>query len=516
MPTQRLPERLTPLAAAEGRIALYGDIHNHCNISYGRGPLDAALARARAQLDFVSVTGHAYWPDMPVDDPRVADIVDFHVKGFARLERLWLGHFDTLKAFDSPGTFTVFPGYEMHSSAHGDHTIVLKSLDRHDMPRGDSPAELLAALRATYGADAFAFPHHIAYRTGARGINWDTFEPDLSPIVELISMHGSSESSLGQRPFLHSMGPGHGRNTVDAGWSMGHVFGLIGNTDHHSGYPGSYGHGRGVVYATGSGRDAIWDAIHARHTGALTGDNIHLFSRLNGTLPGDILSPCASARLEIEAVGGSFIDRIDVVKNGRLIDRVTPAITPAPVDTGSGGLETLLVVEFGWGRRGAAHDWTGRLSVENGEVLAVEPRLRGPEVVSPQEGGETAPRADRVTRDGNAIGFDIRATGNPNNFTTSTQSIAARVRLEADASVRLDLPEGRFAFDADTLRRGAVSANLGAIDSPAFRIHPLPGPDDWQWAGSRDIGPLSAGDWVALRLHQANGQSAWSTAHFCR
>src|SRR5689334_9646173 len=87
MSERRLPERLSPLASRMGLRPFYGDLHNHCDISYGHGSLRQALARARRQLDFVSVTGHAYWPDMPVDDPSVAHIVDFHVKGFAKLER---------------------------------------------------------------------------------------------------------------------------------------------------------------------------------------------------------------------------------------------------------------------------------------------------------------------------------------------------------------------------------------------------------------------------------------------
>ena len=76
MPTEKLPEHLTPLASAFGFKAYLGDIHNHCNISYGHGSLQNALENAARQLDFVSVTGHAYWPDMPVDDQSVAHIVE--------------------------------------------------------------------------------------------------------------------------------------------------------------------------------------------------------------------------------------------------------------------------------------------------------------------------------------------------------------------------------------------------------------------------------------------------------
>ena len=38
-------------------------------------------------------------------------------------------------------------------------------------------------------------PHHIGYRQGYRGINWAAFTPEFSPLVEIMSMHGASESA---------------------------------------------------------------------------------------------------------------------------------------------------------------------------------------------------------------------------------------------------------------------------------------------------------------------------------
>ena len=361
-----------------------------------------------------------------------------------------------------------------------------------------------------------AFPHHIGYRTGARGVNWDSFREALSPVVELVSMHGCAETSLTDRPFLHSMGPCEGANTIHSGWSLGLIFGVIGNTDHHSGHPGSYGHGRGAVYATANDRNAIWDAIRERRTNALTGDNVHLFARLGDTCQGGIVTPRRAAVLEVEAVGGSFIDCIDVLRNGRVTHRVTPAITPAPVDAGDGRCETIVVLELGWGARGTHHDWRGRLRVRGGELLAVEPRLRGPEVVSPLEGEGADPFENAVERQDDAVDFAVRARANPNNATPAMQAIAARVTLGPEAEIVVETDGRTVAVPAERLFRGAVTANLGPIDSPAFRLHPLPRPEDWQWQGRIELGDLAAGDWVALRLRQSNRQWAWSSAFFMR
>jgi hypothetical protein len=515
MPTQALPERLTPLASRLGYRSHYGDIHNHCGLSYGHGRLEDALSRARRQLDFVSVTGHAYWPDMPMDDPRVAHIVDFHVKGFARLQRLWPAHFDVLARYARPGSFTVFPGYEIHSCEHGDYTIVFRDLDQRELFKVDSPAELRAVLEQHYPGRALAFPHHIGYRRGARGINWDSFDEALSPVLEMISMHGCSEASLGDRPFLHSMGPSDGNSTMRHGLGLGHTFGVLGNTDHHSAYPGSYGHGRSAVYAAENTPTALWEALLARRTNALTGDCIHLFATIGDAPQGSIVPPMKRPAMQIEAIGGSFIDFIDIIRNEHIVARVTPDLSPNPVDS-SDRFETLFSVELGWGARGRHFDWEGSVEVKGGRIISIEPRFRGPEIVSPLEGADEAAAEEEIDVEGDRIRFRVRSHANPNNVTPATQAFAARMELSPEAEFLADFNGKRVTVTAERLRQGALSGNLGPIDSPAYRFHPLPAPEQWQWRGCVELDDLTAGDRLYLRLRQSNGQWAWTGPFFCR
>ena len=514
---ERLPQRLSPLASRLGFRAYYGDIHNHCDLSYGHGRFEDALIRARRQLDFVSVTLHAFWPDMPVDDPRVAHIVDFHVKGFAKLEKTWPDHFRQIEAFDDPGSFTVFPGYEIHSFAHGDYTIVYRDLDQRQLIEADTPGCLHQRLQSAYGSRAIAFPHHIGYRLGARGINWGSFNEDLSPILEIVSMHGCSETSMMDRPFLHSMGPSDGHSTARHGLDQGYIFGFLGNTDHHSAYPGSYGHGRSAVYAAENDRTALWDAVGQRRTNALTGDNTHLFTAIGDTAQGGTVSSSSNAKLDIEAVGGSFIDFIDVIRSGRIVSRVTPDLhqSPIAVDT-DGMIETIFVIELGWGARGTVHDWKGSISLSGGEILAVEPRLRGAEIVSPLEGSDLARDRDSVELDGNVIDFEIQSSANPNNSTVATQAIAARVRISPDSTFHAVFNGKAVDVSASRLLESALSGNLGPIDSPAYRFHPLPLPHQWQWRGHVDLNDLKSGEWLYVRMRQSNGQWSWASPIFCR
>jgi hypothetical protein len=505
---------LCPRATSLGLQAFYGDIHNHSDLSYGHGSFPEALKKAALQLDFVSVTGHADWPDMPVDDPTVAHIVDFHVKGFARLRAAWPGHYDTLRAADRPGQFTVFPGYEIHSGAHGDYTIVLADLDDGPLELADDPAALKSALDARYGDRAFAFPHHIGYRTGARGINWGSFDPDLSPFVEMNSMHGCAESSEGERGYLHSMGPVDGHSTMEYGLAQGHVFGVVGNTDHHSGFPGSYGHGRMAVFAESHDRDGFWQAMRGRRTNALTGDRIHLLAEIGGAVQGSVISPRDEADLSIEAVAGGVIDHIDVIRNGRLWHRISPAITPSPIDPDSD--ETLIHLELGWGARGSNHDWDVALWLEDGTIEAVEPRFRGPEIVSPLEGEDSGHPLPRISVEDDVVTMSVTAEANPNNTTPTTQGMLVRARLREDARIHARLSGQDITIPAMRLYEGAKSGNLGPIDSPAWRFHQLPRPAEWQWQGVVPLGAITYGETIYLRLRQNSGQMAWTSPIFVR
>lgn len=510
-----LPKRLRPLAARLGLTPYYGDIHNHSDLSYGHGSFPDALTKAALQLDFVSVTGHAAWPDMPVDDPSVAHIVDFHVKGFAKLRAAWPGHYDVLRRAEAPGRFAVFPGYEIHSNAHGDYTIVLADLDGGPLALGDDPARLKQALTARYGTRALAFPHHIGYRKGARGINWASFDPALSPFVEMFSMHGCAESSETDRPYLHSMGPVDGQSTMAHGLAEGHVFGIVGNTDHHSGFPGSYGHGRMALLAPAHDRDAFWHAMRARHTMALTGDRIHLLAEIDGAVQGDTIAPRAEARLAIEAVAGGAIDVIDVIRNGALWRRITPALDPAPVDPDAPN-ETLIHLDLGWGARGTAHVWDGQITIDGGTIEAVEPRFRGPEIVSPLEGEDSGFAIPTLAADPEGVRFSVTAEANPNNTTATMQGVMLRARLDPGATLRATLSDQQIAIPSERLFAGAKSGNLGPIDSPAWRFHQLPRAQDWQWAGAVALGPLDHGETLYLRLRQRSGQMAWTSPIFVR
>ena len=87
----------------------FGDLHNHCNISYGFGDLRNALEAAKGHLDFCAVTGHAHWPDIYKRNKDTGFIIDYHRDGFGKLSKNWDKVTGEIAKANMPGDFVTFP-----------------------------------------------------------------------------------------------------------------------------------------------------------------------------------------------------------------------------------------------------------------------------------------------------------------------------------------------------------------------------------------------------------------------
>ena len=154
----------------ENLHAFFGDLHNHCDISYGHGSIEDAFQNAEERLDFCSVTGHAFWPDMPEPNERNRDVVAYHTEGFDRLREQWDHVQNVTRARNDEGRFVTFLSFEMHSYAYGDYTIVYRD-DEGDILYCDGLPALRSRLRELKenGVCAIAIPHHIGYLRGRAG-----------------------------------------------------------------------------------------------------------------------------------------------------------------------------------------------------------------------------------------------------------------------------------------------------------------------------------------------------------
>lgn len=482
----------------------YGDLHNHCDLSYGHGSLTDALHNARLQLDFASVTVHAAWHDIPTDDPALGYLIDYHREGFASAQAQWADYLAAIEERNAAGRFVTFPSFEWHSREFGDYCVYYPNTQQ--APLFDAPdlPTLREHLRAL-DAPALLIPHHIGYKQGSRGINWLAFEPELSPVAEIFSFHGSSESSEGPYPYLHSMGPRHEHSSAQYGWAAEHIFGVIGSTDHHNAVPGSYGYGRLGVWAQSLTRAAIWDALQNRRTYALTGDRIQLEFVLNGMPMGAVCPPNRDRRIAVAVNGGDSIDYIDVLHNNRVIHRenVLPANTNA---------NTFKVyVEMGWSERTKPFDWDVILDIDGGQLQGVEPRLRGPRptVVPPDN---TFAYTQLAYAGDNRVHLQTRTYPNPSLHTAATEGLALEITGTNETTLLATINGEQQHIALGELRSGARTFYTGGFVSPAIAFHRAVPLSEYTHHFTFDHHhQTSQRDWYYVRLRQRNNQWAWSS-----
>lgn len=495
---------------------LFGDIHNHCGISYAHGSLEDALNNARERLDFVSITGHAHWPDMPEPNERIQYIIDFHNEGFAKLKQGWPQMMETLREFNEEERFVIFPGFEVHFCATGDRNMLYQDL-AGEIVYPDHLEDLHDQLRQLreQGIDTIAQPHHLGYRKGTRGIDWSSFSDEFAPFVEMLSMHGCSESNEHIKPFLHSMGPSDWESTIHYGLRQGHVFGFSGGTDHHSAHPGSYGHGMTGLWADSGKRDDIWKAFYHRRMFALTGDRMNLQFTVNGSPMGAVTNNTRTREIKFVVEGGGPIDCVDILRNGELLKRFSQYEMNAETDSST--IHSKVHLELGWGARHKSCHWNAELGVTDSEAIAFEPRFRGREVVSPVEADEVSTYYEsKVTaRNPSRVQFETITSGNPNNSTSTTQGMCMEFKASRNSTIYAVLNGRRIEWPIESLVAGARTGHLAEIDSPAWRFNRVPEEREWKWSGTwTDEG--SDTDSYYLRVRQRNDQWAWSSPVFLR
>ena len=485
----------------------WGDLHNHCGISYGHGSLEAALQRAAGQLDFCSVTGHASWPDMPTDRERYGYLIDFHVGGFEKLAAHWDKVLATFAAHHRPGEFVTFPGFEVHSARYGDRTVVLKE-PAGPLVTADSPTALSAALG---DREHLLYPHHIAYRQGFRGIDWASYEgPGISPLVEIHSMHGCSESDDGPYPYLHVMGPRDSRGTAQAGLAAGHRFGFAGGTDHHSAYPGSWGDGRLAVWATELSRDALFEAFRALRTYAVTGDKIGVDCTIAGAMPGEEVRHRGPREIRWKVEARHWIGTVELLKNNRVIQTWNGVTDPQEPVAERAILKVRI--EWGWGFKDQPVEWQGRLSLRDGRLLDVEPCFSGAPVLAPTAGHVDEvllPHAIQSIHDRGCRWRSI-TMGNPTTRHAGTQALILTIDARPIDRLLLELNGLQVEHSLAELLTGSCCHYLRGLESEAVQLHRAVPESAWHLSGDWiDPQPEQEVDGYYLRVRQRNDQWAW-------
>ncbi len=507
-------------ADAEGRRyrLFWGDLHNHNEVGYGVGSLQRSIDNARAHLDFFAFTGHASWHDEPEDDVRW----DMHARGFEKLSRGWGEVQRLVESYNDPGRFVTILSHEWHSVAYGDHNVYFPDTTR-PIVYADDLASLHDQVRKIPGAILIA--HMLGYAPGMRGVNWDALDPEVTPLVEIYSAHGSCESDTAPYPYYNEIGPRDHRSTLQAGLRMGKKVGVVASTDFHGGYPGNYDQGLTGVYAERLDRGSLFDAFRRRRTFAVTGDRIELDFRVNDAPMGEILGPSRQRRLHARIRGWDRLDRVELLKNGRPLERWCP---PWPSHSSTAPRRYVVRVEWGWGWRHESSPtaWRGSARVDGGRLGRLCPCFRVSPDISPSKtaDGDLPPYDNAILEQTEAV-VAWKSTTMPNRYVRVGATSALVMEIEADTvescRITLELNGCRTVYSISELLEGSYAhSSNGKLRGPSFRIHGAVAEHQYtqdlfltdETGSGEDAGePADGYDDYMVRVRQENGQWAWSS-----
>jgi hypothetical protein len=488
-------------------MILYGDIHNHNAHGYGVGSIERSLEIARTHLDFFAFTGHSSWHDMPsMEGQRERHWIE----GFRRLKETWPRVQQVIADGNRDGEFSAFLGFEWHSSQWGDQCVVFPGDGRPLFYAGD--VERLRGFCLEEGA--LMIPHHLAYPKGVRGVNWDVFREDCTPVVEIFSEHGASETDRGPYDYYtHSMGGRETANTARAALDAGLRFGFVASSDNHAGFPGAYGEGLLGVHVEEHTRAAILDAVRARRTWALTGDRIEVDFSVEGAPMGATLDAGRRVEAAFSVRGRDELDVVEIVQDGRVVHRAHPAEGIAQAQAFASPLQARL--EWGWGPWGALAlervcDWAMTVTLSAGRIERFFPCL--------QSMPFDEQRRHRFERQG-AAGLAIRSYSsrkgayreNPN------QSVVLELAAGVDATLELALTEPvaqKTAARLGDLFGGSLNLRTGPFPKESYQWHRLVPLAASSVAGRCTLDLPEGRSYAYLRARQKNGQMAWASPVF--
>lgn len=271
------------------RYIYWGDTHGHSGFAEGLGTPDRFMqwAKEDAALDYVTHSEHDIW----MDDAEWQILID-----------------NVTKYSDS--NFIAFLGYEWTRNKFlgGHHNVLFRTAEGRERV----PAQLFGTLSQLYRglhehhdpSDVVVIPH--AHQPG----NYRLSDPDLEPLVEIMSQHGTFEW-FGQKYLEH-----------------GHEVGFTAASDNHLSQPGytapkagglSQRGGLGALIATEKTRDSLFDAMKNINAYATTGDRIILDFSVNGVSMGKRTPFAADRNVNGRVVAAWPIAELFIIKNGDTI-----------------------------------------------------------------------------------------------------------------------------------------------------------------------------------------------------
>ena len=358
-----------------------------------------------------------------------------------------------------------------------------------------------------------AIPHHVGYKQGWRGANFSHFRPSVSPVVEIFSEHGCTETDRSPYPMLrHSLGGRSAANTIVRQLTKGLKFGFVASSDDHLGYPGAYGEGVVGVWADSLSAADLVASLRNRHSYALTGDRIVLEFAINDQPMGSDVAAVADRQIDVRVEGQDAIAMVELVRGGRVIERFFPEDRALARPRLPGRVKCR--VQYGWGPWAALNlarvcPWDMSLRLDGGKFHRVLGCFQ-----SAPFGEELRDRLEVLS----ATEVRLRGpTTREHAFAEDpTKAVVCELEGGPETTVTLELREPvakTIHAKLSELLDDNVVEFTGGFTTESLIINRLVGPSEYsatvRWHDRRR--PGTTPDWYYVRVTQHNGHMAWSS-----
>jgi len=298
----------------------WGDIHSHSTISDGIGSPDYFYKYAHyiTHLDFAALTDHDY---------------ELYHSWYERKEQVitkhqWEEIKNRTKKYYKPREFVTFNAYEWTGRPWGDRCIYFlddyPEIIRCNDKNGSTPNSLYSSLNKT---DALVIPHTTC--SDFMGGEWNIDGKNFEKVMEIYSMHGSSEFDGGPRPVLNSVKGQYFRDALVKGLKLG----VIGGGDNHLTQPGNpylipgpysslrYSTGIAAIWSEELTKKDIFQSLRERHCYATTGARIILDFQINGARMGEEIKVKAkeSPEIKVFVAGTDRIKLLEIIRFGEVV-----------------------------------------------------------------------------------------------------------------------------------------------------------------------------------------------------
>ena len=453
---------------------LWGDTQGQTGETVGSGSLDDFFTYARdaAALDFVAHSAN----DFQVEDAFYAEVLR------------------ATDRFTEAGHFVAFAGFEWsgNTPVGGDHNVLYADNQRAPLLRSSralvehSPddgsdhrtiAEVSETLRRN-GIHAVCVAH-----VGGRVADLDQVDPSVTPVLEIVSVHGWFEWFA-----------------LDA-LRKGLRVGLVGASDDHSGRPGAsfpslplFGVRSGLAAVRGADltRTAILQALRRRHCYATTGERIILDVRHRTHTMGDAweLTSARPPDIDVAVRGTSGIERIDLMDAAGVVDTW---------QSGPGVRGGRLRVSW----RGARSRYRNRVQNWDGTLHVVDARI-----TAATEWAFDHPDHGITRRHDDSVSWHSSTNGDHDGLILSFDRVPEAIRLQA-GDVDLTVPVRSLGPEPVEYHvDGGVDR---AVEVRWLPDRPAPADVDVTLTPTRHT--VGENAWL-VRVTQDDGHRAWSSPMF--